>query len=359
MTALQTITLPKPDDWHVHLRDGPLLKAVLPFTARQFGRAVVMPNLKPPVVAAAQARAYRERIRKALPPGLTFTPLMTAYLTDSTDPDDLTRGFEEELFFAAKLYPAGVTTNSESGVTDLKNIAPIFEKLQRIGMPLLIHGEVGDEDVDFFDREAVFVDRVLIPLRKSFPGLKMVMEHVTTAKAAAYVAEEGRSGLLGATITPHHLLLSRNALFEGGIRPHHFCLPVLKREEDRKALIRAATSGGAMFFAGTDSAPHPRVNKESAKGSGGVFCAPRALAVYADVFEKAGALNKLTDFLSLNGAAFYNQPISTTTIALERHDVPDEPPPPVFAEDGTEITPFPAETPLFWRVRGQEQMRPS
>ncbi len=344
------LTLPRPDDWHLHLRDGAIMKAVLPYSAAHFGRAIIMPNLKPPVVTAAQAKAYRERINKALPPHAAFTPLMTAYLTDMTDPDDLTRGFEEEIFFAAKLYPAGTTTNAENGVTDIQTIAPILEKMERIGMPLLIHGEVADPDVDFFDREAVFVDRVLIPLRRSFPGLKIVMEHITTLHATNYIAVEGANGGLAATITPHHLLLNRNALFEGGLHPHHFCLPVLKREKDRQAIVQAATSGARMFFAGTDSAPHPRRNKESAKGSGGIFSAPNALAIYAGIFEKENALDRLADFLSLNGATFYDLPLNAGTITLEKAAKPLPPLKAILTDDQTEIEIFPAESPLFWHA---------
>lgn len=346
------LTIPKPDDWHLHLRDEATMRAVLPFSARHFGRAIVMPNLKPPIVTAQQARAYRARIQKALPSQCGFTPLMAAYLTDATDPDDLTRGFEDETFFAAKLYPAGVTTNAENGVTDIQIIAPIFEKMERIGMPLLIHGEVADPKVDFFDREAVFIDRVLTPLRRSFPQLKIVLEHITTRKAAQYVAAEGQNGALAATITPHHLLLNRNALFEGGVRPHHFCLPVLKGEEDRKAVWEAATSGARMFFAGTDSAPHPRKAKESACAPGGIFSAPQALAVYAHLFETAGALDRLADFLSLNGAAFYNLPLNASSLTLEKGREPQPSPLPVSTENGDEIIVFPTDTPLFWRVVG-------
>ncbi len=350
LSAPQRLTLPKPDDWHLHVRDGTTLRAVLPETAKHFGRAVVMPNLKPPVVTTAQAKAYRQRIRAALPEGSDFRPLMTAYLTDATDPDDLTRGFEEEVLTAAKLYPAGATTNAESGVTEVQIIAPILEKLQRIGMPLLIHGEVADPDIDFFDREAVFIDRILIPLRRSFPELRIVLEHVTTRKAVDYVAAEGLRGPLAATITPHHLLLSRNALFEGGLRPHHFCLPVLKSEDDRRAVVQAATSGGGMFFAGTDSAPHPKRAKESDSAPGGIFSAPCALAVYAKIFEESGTLDRLADFLSLNGALFYNLPINAATITLERQALPVQPPETIRTDEGEEIVPFPSNTPLFWRV---------
>ncbi len=347
---LSSLTIPRPDDWHLHLRDDAMLRAVLPFSARHFGRAIIMPNLKPPVVTTAQARAYRDRIHKALPPHAVFTPLMTAYLTDTTDPDDLTRGFEEGVFFAAKLYPAGATTNAESGVTDIQIIAPLLEKMQRIGMPLLVHGEVADPDVDFFDRETAFIDRILIPLRKAFPALKIVMEHISTLEAAQYIAIEGLNGGLAATITPHHLLLNRNHLFEGGLQPHHFCLPVVKREKDRQAVVQAATSGARMFFAGTDSAPHARTAKESSKGSGGIFSAPNALAVYATIFEQANALNRLTDFLCLNGSAFYDVPLNAGTLTLEKTTDKQSPLKPILTEDGSEIMAFPHETALSWRV---------
>lgn len=344
----QHLTIPKPDDWHLHLRDGAMMKAVLPYTARCFGRAIIMPNLKPPVVTAAQAKAYRARIHAALPSGLSFTPLMTAYLTDSTDPDDLTRGFEEEVFFAGKLYPAGTTTNAESGVTDIQIIAPLLEKMQRLGMPLLVHGEVADPKVDFFDREAVFIDRVLIPLRRAFPALKVVMEHITTLKATQYVATEGLEGTLAATITPHHMLLNRNALFEDGLRPDHFCLPVLKREEDRQAVLQAATSGARMFFAGTDSAPHPRAAKESGKAPGGIFSAPLAVGLYADIFDKMGALDRLADFLCLNGAFFYDLPLNAGTLTLEKQPEKTEPLKPILTDDGTEIRVFMDSFPPSW-----------
>jgi dihydroorotase len=349
-----SLTIPRPDDWHLHLRDEAVLRAVLPFTARHFARAVVMPNLKPPVVTAAQAEAYRTRILAALPEGMTFMPLMTAYLTDTTRPDDLYRGFKEDIFFAAKLYPAGATTNAENGVTDIQIIAPVLDTLQRLGMPLLIHGEVTDPEVDFFDREAVFIDRVLIPLRRAFPELKIVLEHITTRRAVQYVAAEAQNGKLAATITPHHLFLNRNDLFEGGISPHLFCLPVVKREEDRLAVLDAATSGAPMFFAGTDSAPHLKNAKESAKGPGGIFSAPYALSLYAEIFERADALAQLEDFLCLNGPSFYGLPVNAGTLTLEK-EAP-EPLKPILTEDGAEIVPFSpaslaAPAGLTWRVK--------
>lgn len=349
-TPLKTITIPKPDDWHLHLRDGEMLKAVLPYTAQHFARAVVMPNLKPPVTTTALALAYRERIMQALPAHMTFTPLMTVYLTDETNPNDLTRGYEEGILFAAKLYPAGATTNSENGVTDIQNISTVLDRMQRLGMPLLIHGEVADPAVDFFDREAVFIDRILKPLRRSFPDLKVVMEHITTLAAVEYIASEALYGNLGATITPHHLLLNRNAMFDGGIQPHHFCLPILKREEDRQAVIQAATSGAGMFFAGTDSAPHPRSTKEAAKGYGGIFSTPHALAAYAEIFDQAGALDRLPDFLSTNGPAFYGVAVNAATLTLEK--IEERPPAlkSILTDDGAEIVTFPASIPLTWRV---------
>lgn len=350
MTAMKTLTIPKPDDWHLHLRDGDILKTVLPYTAKHFARAVVMPNLKPPITTSAEALAYRERITKALPDHMTFTPLMTLYLTDETNPNDLTRGYEEGVLFAAKLYPAGATTNSENGVTQIQNITTVLERLQRLGMPLLIHGEVTDPAVDFFDREAVFIDQILKPLRRSFPELKIVMEHITTRAAVEYIMAEASSGKLGATITPHHLLMNRNAMFDGGFQPHHFCLPVLKREEDRLAVVAAATSGAGMFFAGTDSAPHPRTSKETAKGNGGIFSSPNAVAIYAEIFDQAGALDHLSDFLSTNGAAFYDMPVNAATLTLEKLDKPASGFKSILTPDGAEIVTFPDHTPLSWRV---------
>ncbi len=357
--TVSSLTIPKPDDWHLHLRDEAILKAVLPFTARHFARAVIMPNLKEPVVTSAQAQAYRERIRLALPEGKTFTPLMTAYLTDTTQPDDLVRGFEEDIFFAAKLYPARSTTFSENGVTDVQAIAPLLETLQRLGMPLLIHGEVATPDIDFFDRETVFIDRVLIPLRRAFPELKIVLEHITTRHAVQYVTSEAQNSELAATITPHHLLLNRNALFEGGLHPHHFCLPVLKCEQDRLAVLEAATSGAPMFFAGTDSAPHPRTSKESAHGAGGIFSAPTALSLYAEIFEKAGTLEKLETFLCFNGPVFYGLPFNAGTLTLEKEK--PEPLKPILTEENVEIVPFlpfmsALNSGLSWRVKEKESL---
>jgi len=350
MTEMKTLTIPKPDDWHLHIRDEAMMRAVLPFTARHFARAVIMPNLKPPVVTAADAAAYRDRVRAAIPEGVNFTPLMTAYLTDTTDPDDLECGFEEGILFGAKLYPAGATTNSENGVTDIQNISVVLDRLQRIGMPLLLHGEVTDPDVDFFDREAVFVDRVLTRLRHNFPELKIVLEHVSTHHAVQYVVSEAHSGKLAASITPHHLLYNRNRLFDGGLCPHNFCLPVLKRETDRLAVVEAATSGAPMFFAGTDSAPHPRAAKEKDNAAGGIFSAPTALSIYAEIFDRADALDRLAEFLSLNGSSFYGLNVNEATLTLEKADAPLELPSPIVTEEGDEVVAFPAGMPLSWRV---------
>src|SRR5690606_22698696 len=309
------ITLRRPDDWHVHLRDGAMLTAVAKYPARQFARAIVMPNLVPPVTTMAAASAYRERIMAALPPGADFTPLMTCYLTDSIDPSELERGFAAGIFTAAKLYPANATTNSSHGVTDIHNIHPALEVMQRIGMPLLVHGEVTDQDVDIFDREAVFIERVMTPLLKDFPALKVVFEHITTADAAAFVGEGGPN--IAATITPHHLVFNRNAIFKGGIRPHYYCLPIAKRETHRLALRKAATSGSEKFFLGTDSAPHAVQDKEAACGCAGLFNAPYALESYASVFEEEGALQHLEAFASENGPKFYGLPLNEGRVTLE------------------------------------------
>ncbi|MGP1394932.1 MAG: dihydroorotase [Inquilinaceae bacterium] len=316
MTRTDRLTLRRPDDWHLHLRDGATMQAVLPHTAAHFGRAIIMPNLVPPVTDPEAAAAYRDRILAALPPGTTFEPLMTCYLTDATEPDRLEDGFARGLFTAAKLYPAGATTNSESGVTDIARIARVLERMQTIGMRLLVHGEVVDPDIDIFDREAVFIDRVLSPTLRDFPSLRVVFEHVTTAEAVDFVRSRPRN--LAATVTPHHLLINRNALFEGGLRPHAYCLPVAKREKHRLALRRAATSGDERFFLGTDSAPHPIRAKEADCGCAGIFNAPTALAAYAQVFDEEGALDRLEGFASLHGPAFYGLEPNAGTITLER-----------------------------------------
>jgi dihydroorotase len=313
MTPPGTLTLTRPDDWHLHLRDGAAMAAVLPHSARQFGRAIVMPNLKPPVVTAAMALAYRDRIVQALPSGSAFTPLMTLYLTDRTPPDEIRRAHEAGVV-ALKLYPAGATTNSDAGVTDLRHVHATLEAMQREGLPLLVHGEVTDPDVDLFDREAVFIDRHLNGLRRDFPALKIVLEHLTTQEAVQFV--EDASGPTGATITAHHLLYNRNAIFQGGIRPHYYCLPVLKRERHRLALLKAATSGNPRFFLGTDSAPHAAALKEHAQGCAGCYTAFSAIELYAEAFEAANALDRLEAFASFHGADFYGVPRATTTITL-------------------------------------------
>ena len=313
-----TLSLTRPDDWHLHLRDGDALRAVLPHTARQFARAIVMPNLKPPVTTTALALDYRRRILEARPgdgPGADFQPLMTLYLTDLTPPDEISRAREAGIV-ACKLYPAGATTNSDAGVTDIRKTYATLEAMQREGLLLLVHGEVTDGDIDLFDREAVFIDRVLQPLRRDFPGLKIVFEHITTREAAQYVADS--DGRLAATITAHHLLFNRNALFTGGLRPHYYCLPVLKREEHRRALVAAATSGSPKFFLGTDSAPHAAVLKEHALGCAGCYTALSALELYATAFEAAGALDKLEGFASFHGADFYGLPRNTGRVTLRR-----------------------------------------
>jgi len=316
-----TLTLARPDDWHLHLRDGAALQAVLPATARQFGRAIVMPNLRPPVTTTAQALAYRDRILAARPregPGADFEPLMTLYLTDHTSADEVQRA-QAAGIVAFKLYPAGATTHSDAGVTDIRQTFDALEAMQREGLRLLVHGEVTDPEVDIFDREAVFIDRVLVPLRRQFPALKIVFEHITTREAAQYVHEaEGAEGTIGATLTAHHLLYNRNALFMGGLRPHWYCLPVLKAEQHRQALLAAAASGSPRFFLGTDSAPHASKMKEQSVCGAGCYTAPAALELYAEAFESAGALNLLEAFASHHGADFYGLPRATTTVTLKR-----------------------------------------
>ena len=343
--AVERLTLRRPDDWHVHLRDGAMLASVVDYTARQFGRAIVMPNLKPPVTTVAAARAYRERILAAVEPGLEFTPLMTCYLTDGMDPGEVERGFAEGVFTACKLYPAHATTNSAAGVTDVRHIHSVLEAMERIGMPLLIHGEVTDHEVDIFDREAVFIDRVLRKLVVDFPALKVVFEHITTADAVAFVEASGPN--VAATITPHHLAINRNAMFEGGIRPHFYCLPIAKREPHRLALCRAATSGSPKFFLGTDSAPHPVGDKETSCGCAGIFNAPFALESYAAIFEAEGALDRLEAFASVNGPRFYGLPLNTGTVTLERRTVPV---PEVLKLAAADLVPFHAGEELGWSL---------
>ncbi|CAO3376242.1 dihydroorotase [Azospirillum argentinense] len=344
------LVLRRPDDWHVHLRDGAMLKAVLPFTAHQFGRAIIMPNLKPPVTRTADAVAYRARILAALPAGHAFTPLMTAYLTDGTDADDLAQGFEDGVFAAAKLYPANATTNSAHGVTDLGKIAPVLERMAEIGMPLLIHGEVTDAHVDIFDREAVFLERTLGPLLERYAALRVVLEHATTAEAVAFVRAHAASGRVGATITAHHLLINRSHLFAGGIRPHLYCLPIAKRETHRVALVEAATSGEGPFFLGTDTAPHTVTAKESACGCAGCFTAANAMELYAEAFDEAGALDKLEAFASLNGPRFYGLPVNEDKVVLER--TPSTTPDIVLTADGEAVLPFRSGETTRWTFAG-------
>jgi dihydroorotase len=340
-----TLTIRRPDDWHVHLRDGAVLKGVLPHTARQFARAIVMPNLSPPVTTAQGVLAYRARIEAAVPEGLAFTPLMTAYLTDSTDPADIAAGYADGVFVAAKLYPAHATTGSAHGVTDVSSIRGVLEAMEKIGMPLLIHGEVTDHEVDIFDREAVFIERTLAPLVRDLPGLKVVFEHITTAEAAEFVDATGAN--VAATITPQHLHINRNAMLVGGIRPHAYCLPVAKREKHRLALRAAATSGSAKYFLGTDSAPHAVGAKESACGCAGIFNAPFALESYVQVFDEEGALAYFEGFASENGPRFYGLPLNEGTVTLERAAVAV---PEVIDAGGTPIVPFHAGTTLGWRL---------
>jgi dihydroorotase len=338
------LTLRRPDDWHVHLRDGPMLAAVADATARQFARAIVMPNLKPPVTTAAAASAYRDRIRAAVSPGLNFEPLMTCYLVDGIDPNELVRGHGEGIFTAAKLYPAHATTNSAHGVTDVRHIYPALDAMQRIGMPLLIHGEVTDHTVDIFDREAVFIERILKGVIADFPALKIVFEHITTKDAVDFVAASGPN--IAATITPHHLAINRNAMFEDGMRPHFYCLPVAKRELHRQALRQAATGGNPKFFLGTDSAPHAVETKESDCGCAGIYCAPFAIESYARVFEEEGALDRLEGFASEHGPRFYGLPLNSDFITLESTATPV---PARIPAAGTEIVPFHAGEVLDWR----------
>jgi len=314
-TMTQSITLTQPDDWHLHVRDGDAMSAVVPHTAAQFGRAIIMPNLRPPVTTTAAAMAYRKRIRAVVPEGLSFEPLMTLYLTDNLPPDEIKRA-QDAGVVAVKLYPAGATTNSDAGVTDLRKTYATLEAMQRAGMPLLVHGEVTAPEIDLFDREAVFIDTQFIPLRRDFPELKIVLEHITTREAAQYTQEACRFS--AATITAHHLLYNRNAIFMGGIRPHYYCLPVLKREQHRLALVQAATSGASKFFLGTDSAPHAAQLKENASGCAGCYTANAAMELYAEAFDAAGALDKLEGFASFHGPDFYGLPRNTGRITLRR-----------------------------------------
>ncbi len=346
MTAISTLTIRRPDDWHVHLRDGAVMAGVLAHTARQFARAIVMPNLSPPVSTVDAARAYRARIMAALPAGMDFTPLMTCYLTDGIDPEELARGKAEGVFTAAKLYPAHATTGSAHGVTDVKNIYPALERMQEVGLPLLVHGEVTDHAVDVFDREAVFIERTMMQLVRDFPALKVVFEHITTKDAAEFVSAQGAN--VAATITPQHLHINRNAMFVGGIRPHMYCLPVAKREFHRLALRQVAVSGSPKFFLGTDSAPHAVGAKEAACGCAGIFNAPFALESYTQVFDEEGALDQFEGFASLHGPAFYGLPVNEGTVTLERGGelVPDQ-----IDANGMPIVPFHAGETLGWRFK--------
>ncbi|GGA70227.1 dihydroorotase [Nitratireductor aestuarii] len=344
---MKTITIRQPDDWHLHLRDGTVLKAVAPFTAH-FGRAIIMPNLVPPVVTTADAAAYRERILAALPEGSSFKPLMTLYLTEASSADDIAAGFRDGLVTAVKLYPAGATTNSHGGVRDIEKVMPILERMAEIGMTLCVHGEVTDPEVDIFDREAVFIERVLAPLRKRIPELRIVMEHVTTSDGVDFV--RAQNGAIAGSITPHHLIINRNAILVGGIRPHYYCLPVAKREKHRLALRAAATSGEGTFFLGTDSAPHVDPLKECACGCAGVFNAPNTVACLAEVFEQENALDRLEAFASLNGPAFYRLPVNEKRITLVRHDVPVEALPSKILAGEDEITIFDPMFPIHWSV---------
>ena len=341
---IDEITLRRPDDWHLHVRDGAQLAAVVPHSAAQFGRAIIMPNLRPPVTTTAQALSYKQRIQAAVPAGMDFESLMTLYLTDNLPVDEIARAKAAGIV-ACKLYPAGATTNSDAGVTDIRKIEPVLEAMQKAGLLLLVHGEVTDPEIDIFDREAIFIERQLIPLRSRFPQLKIVFEHITTREAAQYVA--GSDAHTAATVTAHHLLYNRNALFTGGIRPHYYCLPVLKREVHRQALMQAATSGSGKFFLGTDSAPHPAVLKEHASGCAGCYTAHAAIELYAEAFDAAGALDRLEGFASLHGPAFYGLPANRETITLRREawTVPEH-----FAFGEGELKPLRAGEQLPWRV---------
>ena len=339
---MDRLTLTRPDDWHLHLRDGAMLAAVLPDTARRFGRAIVMPNLKPPVRTVADANAYRERILAALPAGMAFEPLMTLYLTDNTDPAEIARAKASGFVRAVKYYPAGATTNSDSGVTDIRKVDAVLEAMQEAGLPLLLHGEVTDAAVDVFDREAVFIDRILAPLLQRLPRLKIVLEHITTRQAAEFVTAAPAN--VAATVTAHHLLYNRNAMFQGGIRPHYYCLPVLKRETHRAALIEAATGGNPKFFLGTDSAPHPKGAKECACGCAGIYTAHAALELYAEAFDGAGALDRLEAFASVHGPDFYGLPRNTETVTLVREATP------LAADHPAGVVPLRAGENLAWRL---------
>ena len=345
----ESLTLRRPDDWHLHLRDGAMLAAILPESARHFARAIIMPNLVPPVVTSDDARAYRDRIMAALPEGMDFTPLMTLYLTEETDPADVARAHAEGLITAVKLYPAGATTNSASGVRDFDRVRGVLEAMAEAGCPLCVHGEATDPEIDIFDREAVFIDRVLDPLRRATPGLRVIMEHITTRNGVDYV-KSNDTGLAG-TITTHHLIINRNHLLVGGIKPHYYCLPVAKREEHRQALRAAATSGDARFFLGTDSAPHTDPNKESACGCAGCFTATNTLPLLAHVFEEDGALDRLEGFAARHGPGFYGLPVNEDTITMVKSDAPTRFPDKIDTGDGP-VTVFDPGFPVYWSVAG-------
>jgi dihydroorotase len=344
-TPIDTLSLTRPDDWHLHLRDDQALNRTVTDAARYFGRAIIMPNLRPPVTTTQQALEYRQRIIAARPANSNFEPLMTLYLTDNTSADEISRAYESGLVHAVKLYPAGATTNSAAGVTDLKHCAAALERMQQLGMPLLVHGEVTSADIDVFDREKVFIEQVLQPLLNDYPALKVVFEHITTADAAAFVREQ--DARIAATITPHHLLLNRNDLLVGGVHPHHYCLPVLKRNTHQQALIEAATSGSHKFFLGTDSAPHPRPDKESACGCAGIYSAHAALELYAEAFDLAGALDKLEGFASFYGPDFYGLPRNEDKITLKRNP---QQIPATYSYAGTELVPMRANSTIAWQV---------
>ena len=344
---MTTVTIPRPDDWHLHLRDGAMLKAVLPESSRDFARAIIMPNLVPPVVTLDDARAYRQRILAALPAGADFTPLMTLYLTEATKPDDVAKAKEAGLVHAVKLYPAGATTNSASGVRDIAMVMPVLERMAAIGLPLCIHGEVTDPTVDIFDREAVFIDRVLDPLRRKLPELRVIMEHVTTKNGVDYIGETEKN--LAGTITTHHLILNRNHILAGGIRPHYYCLPVAKRELHRLALRKAATSGNPRYFLGTDSAPHVDAAKETGCGCAGCFTSTNTMPLLAHVFEEEGALDNLEAFASRNGPAYYDLPVNETKLTLCKSEIPIQFADKINSDDGP-VTVFDPGFPIYWSV---------
>jgi len=350
---MDTLTLTRPDDWHLHVRDGAAMQAVIPHSARQFARAIIMPNLRPPVTTTEQALAYRTRILAAVPAGMQFQPLMTLYLTDNTPPVEIDRAKASGQVVACKLYPAGATTHSDAGVTDIRKVYPVLDAMQAQGLLLLVHGEVTDPAVDIFDREAVFIERVLIPIVNDFPALKIVLEHITTQDAADYVREAPAT--VAATLTAHHLLYNRNAIFQGGIRPHYYCLPILKRERHRQALLQAATSGHPKFFLGTDSAPHPQQGKEAACGCAGCYTAHAALELYAEAFDAVGALERLEAFASFHGPDFYGLPRNTGTVTLRRQAtiVPEQLP---FGEDS--LVPLRAGEALVWTLGNASAIRP-